>query len=69
MVAIQPERSGGLATLGGEGAIELIATRVSRREQDGVVAADSVVAVAPVLKGFRGDAAQVVDFIFESLSR
>jgi hypothetical protein len=55
----------------GEGALELIANTVSaRREPQKVLSTlNQVVASAPVLKGFRGDATQVVDFIFESLSR
>lgn len=54
----------------GEGALELIANTVSaRREPEKVFSTlDLVVASAPVLKGFRGDASQLVDFIFKSLS-
>lgn len=54
----------------GEGALELIANTVSaRREPKKVLSTlDLVVAGAPVLKGFRGDASQLVDFIFETLS-
>ena len=53
----------------GEGALELIANTVSaRREPEKVLSTlNQVVASAPVLKGFRGDASQVVDFIFERL--
>jgi hypothetical protein len=55
----------------GEGALELIANTVSaRREPQKVLSTlNHVVAGAPVLKGFRGEAGQVVDFIFEALSR
>jgi hypothetical protein len=55
----------------GEGALELIANTVSaRREPEKVLSTlNHVVAGAAVLKGFRGDASQVVDFIFERLSR
>jgi hypothetical protein len=55
----------------GEGALELIANTVSaRREPQKVLSTiNHVVAGAPVLKGFRGEAGQVVDFIFETLSR
>lgn len=55
----------------GAGALELIANTVSaRREPERVLSTlNLVVAGAPVLKGFRGDASQVVDFIFETLSR
>lgn len=55
----------------GEGALELIANTVSaRREPEKVLSTlDLVVAGAPVLKGFRGDARPVVDFILETLSR
>ena len=55
----------------GEGALELIANTVSaRREPQKVLSTlNQVVAGAPVLKGLRGDARQVVDFIFETLSR
>ncbi|HWN98586.1 MAG TPA: hypothetical protein VNS63_04885 [Blastocatellia bacterium] len=55
----------------GEGALELIANTVSaRREPQRVLSTlNQVVAGAPVLKGFRGDARQVVDYIFETLSR
>ncbi|MFY9609929.1 MAG: hypothetical protein WAU45_15080 [Blastocatellia bacterium] len=54
----------------GEGALELIANTVSaRREPKKVLSTlDLVVAGAPVLKGFRGDASQLVDFIFNALS-
>jgi hypothetical protein len=54
----------------GEGALELIANTVSaRREPKKVLSTlDLVVAGAPVLKGFRGDASQLIDFIFEALS-
>lgn len=53
----------------GEGALELIANTVSaRREPEKVLSTlNHVVASAAVLKGFRGDASQVVDFIFERL--
>jgi len=55
----------------GEGALELIANTVSaRREPQKVLSTlNHVVAGAPVLKGFRGEAGHVVDFIFETLSR
>jgi hypothetical protein len=55
----------------GEGALELIANTVSaRRDPEKVLSTlDRVVAAAPVLKGFRGDARPVVDFILEALSR
>ena len=55
----------------GEGALELIANTVSaRREPEKVLSTlNHVVAGAAVLKGFRGDASQVVDFIFERLGR
>lgn len=54
----------------GEGALELIANTVSaRREPKKVLSTlELVVAGAPVLKGFRGDASQLVDFILEALS-
>jgi hypothetical protein len=55
----------------GEGALELIANTVSaRREPEKVLSTlNHVVAGAAVLKGLRGDASQVVDFIFERLGR
>lgn len=54
----------------GKGALELIANTVSaRRAPEKVLSTlDLVVAGAPVLKGFRGDASQLVDFIFKALS-
>lgn len=54
----------------GEGALELIANTVSaRRKPEKVLSTlNLVVAGAPVLKGFRGDACQLVDFIFETLN-
>ncbi len=54
----------------GEGVLELIANTVSARREPARVLStlDLIVAGAPVLKGFRGDASQLVDFIFEALS-
>ena len=55
----------------GEGALELIANTVSaRREPEKVLSTlNQVVASAAVLKGFRGDASQVVNFILDRLGR
>jgi len=53
----------------GEGALELMANTVSARRQPEAMlsAIRKVVSVAPVLKGNRGEARQVVDFIFQKL--
>ena len=55
----------------GEGALELMANTVSARRQPEAMleAIRRVVALAPVLKGDRGEARQVVDFIFERFAR
>ncbi|MEK6299797.1 MAG: hypothetical protein AABO41_03675 [Acidobacteriota bacterium] len=55
----------------GEGALELIANTVSaRREPEKVLSTlNHVVAGAAVLKGFRGESSQVVDFILDRLGR
>ena len=55
----------------GEGALELMANTVSARRQPEAMleAIRKVVALAPVLKGERGEARQVVDFIFEKFAR
>ena len=55
----------------GEGALELIANTVSaRREPEKVLSTlNHVVEGAAVLKGFRGDASQVVEFILDRLGR
>lgn len=55
----------------GEGALELMANTVSARRQPEAMleAIRRVVSLAPVLKGDRGDAAEVVDFIFEKFAR
>lgn len=55
----------------GEGALELMANTVSARRQPErmLEAIRRVVSHAPVLKGDRGEAGQVVDFIFEKLGR
>jgi hypothetical protein len=54
----------------GEGALELMSNTVSaRRQPEAMLAAiRKVVSLAPVVKGNRGEAHQVVDFIFEKLS-
>ena len=54
----------------GEGALELMANTVSARRQPEAMleAIRKVVSLAPVLKGNRGDARQVVEFIFESFA-
>ena len=51
----------------GEGALELMANTVSARRQPEAMleAIRGVVSLAPVLKGARGEARQVVEFIFE----
>jgi hypothetical protein len=53
----------------GEGALELMANTVSARRQPEAMleAIRSVVSLAPVLKGSRGEAKQVVEFIFDTL--
>jgi len=55
----------------GEGALELMANTVSARRQPEAMlqAIRHVVSFAPVLKGERGDASQVVDFILEEFAR
>lgn len=55
----------------GEGALELMANTVSARRQPEAMleAIRRVVSLAPVLKGDRGDARQVVDFILEEFAR
>lgn len=55
----------------GEGALELMANTVSARRNPAAMleAIHRVVSLAPVVKGNRGDAQQVVDFIFEKLAR
>ena len=54
----------------GEGALELMANTVSaRRDPEAMLeAVRRVVSLAPVLKGNRGEARQVVEFIFEKLA-
>jgi hypothetical protein len=54
----------------GEGALELMANTVSARRQPKAMLAaiHQVVSLAPVVKGDRGEARQVVDFIFEKLA-
>ena len=54
----------------GEGALELMANTVSARRQPAAMleAIHKVVSLAPVLKGNRGEAKQVVEFIFEKLA-
>jgi len=54
----------------GEGALELMANTVSARRQPEAMlsAIRKVVSLAPVLKGSRGEAHQVVDWVMESLS-
>jgi hypothetical protein len=54
----------------GEGALCLLANTVSARRQpeNALATLREVVARAPVLKGSRGEASQVVDFVFNSLS-
>ncbi len=54
----------------GEGALELMSNTVSaRRDPEAMLAAvRRVVSRAPVLKGTRGEARQVVEFIFEKLA-
>ena len=54
----------------GEGALELMANTVSARRRPGAMleAIHKVVSVAPVLKGNRGEAGQVVRFILTALS-
>jgi hypothetical protein len=56
---------------GGEGALELMANTVSARRQPGAMleAIREVVSLAPVFKGTRGEARQVVEFIFEEFAR
>ena len=53
----------------GEGALELMANTVSARRQPEAMlsAIRKVVSLAPVVKGNRGEAHQVVDFIFKKL--
>jgi hypothetical protein len=55
----------------GEGALELMANTVSarRRPEAMLEAIRRVVSLAPVLKGDRGDAREVVDFILEEFAR
>lgn len=55
----------------GEGALELMANTVSARRQPGAMLESirRVVSEAPVFKGDRGEARQLVEFIFEELSR
>lgn len=55
----------------GEGALELMANTVSARRQPEAMleAIRRVVSQAPVLKGDRGDAREVVDFILEEFAR
>lgn len=55
----------------GEGALELMANTVSARRDPAAMleAIHRVVSLAPVVKGNRGDAQQVVEFIFEKLAR
>lgn len=55
----------------GEGALELMMNTVSARRQPAAMleAIRSVVTHAPVVKGFRGEAREVVDFIFETFAR
>jgi hypothetical protein len=55
----------------GEGALELMANTVSARRQPEAMleAIRGVVSLAPVLKGARGEAGQVVDFILEKFAR
>ena len=55
----------------GEGALELMANTVSARRQPEAMleAIRGVVSLAPVLKGTRGEARQVVDYIFERFAR
>lgn len=55
----------------GEGALELMANTVSARRQPEAMleAIRRVVSLAPVLKGDRGEARQVVDFIFERFAQ
>jgi hypothetical protein len=54
----------------GEGALELMSNTVSARRQPAAMleAIRRVVSQATVLKGYRGDAAQVVEFIFEKFA-
>lgn len=54
----------------GEGALELMANTVSARRQPEAMleAIRGVVSLAPVLKGTRGEAGQVVEFIFETFA-
>ena len=55
----------------GEGALELMANTVSARRQPEAMleAIRRVVSLAPVLKGARGEARQVVEFILEEFAR
>jgi len=55
----------------GEGALELMSNTVSARRRPAAMLAAirRVVSVAPVVKGDRGEAGEVVDFIFEKLGR
>jgi hypothetical protein len=55
----------------GEGALELMANTVSARRQPEAMfeAIRAVVSTAPVLKGSRGEAQQVVEFILEQFAR
>lgn len=54
----------------GEGALELMANTVSARRQPEAMleAIRGVVSIAPVLKGIRGEARQVVEFILEKFA-
>jgi hypothetical protein len=54
----------------GEGALELMANTVSARRQPKAMleAIHKVVSLAPVLKSERGDASQVVEYLFEKLA-